>query len=524
MSVACFLVAAMFWSASAWARDAPETFRQLRRAFEEQHYDTVAEHGPALIRKGLPADELLETKRMVDASRFQLAVKEGTDASLSRYLSQEPNGTRLRDARQRLCDIREAAFGRVDARTAPRVEEWLLVCANTTRWSQVKVALAELHRAEDADDASGQLVEVRVTGTGTTLDEALRNGWQGAVSNVVGVLVDSETVVQNGQLIQDKVLTQSAGFVQSYKQGTVRAKDGLVEVEMTVAVRKTRLGLVLKRSGVAARTVDGSVYATAVTKARLASDTRKLMLKYLEPVFDGSLLRMSLEGAAEPELTPLGAFKLDQELGISIDGDAYAAMTASLREVVEGVAIRREEIFCDISGMALQCNATSSDEPDAVRVDIFRASPDAGDRVRGTRYVVPRASADLDALQRLRFDGGTVFRVGVRAIGANPQDVVTELAVHIGERATPSGMVARENTLPFAAGVALYPERTSRPSVPQHLLVMDRFMGPVRASPDFGTYTLESGTVLSWRGSFVLSEKELARVRTVRTQLSVVPR
>ena len=58
---------------------------------------------------------------------------------------------------------------------------------------------------------------VTVTGTGLTPTEAENDALRAAVENTLGVLVDSETLVQNSMLISDQIYTQSRGFVNDYK-------------------------------------------------------------------------------------------------------------------------------------------------------------------------------------------------------------------------------------------------------------------------------------------------------------------
>ena len=57
---------------------------------------------------------------------------------------------------------------------------------------------------------------VTVTGRGITPSEAENDALRAAVENTVGVLVDSETLVQNGMLISDQIYTQSRAFVNEY--------------------------------------------------------------------------------------------------------------------------------------------------------------------------------------------------------------------------------------------------------------------------------------------------------------------
>ena len=57
---------------------------------------------------------------------------------------------------------------------------------------------------------------VTVTGTGTTSSEAENDALRAAVENTLGVLVDSNTLVQNSTLINDEIYMHSRGFVTDY--------------------------------------------------------------------------------------------------------------------------------------------------------------------------------------------------------------------------------------------------------------------------------------------------------------------
>ena len=64
--------------------------------------------------------------------------------------------------------------------------------------------------------ATASAKNVTVTGTGITPSDAENDALRAAVENTVGVLVDSETLVQNSILISDQIYTQSRGFVNDY--------------------------------------------------------------------------------------------------------------------------------------------------------------------------------------------------------------------------------------------------------------------------------------------------------------------
>ena len=53
--------------------------------------------------------------------------------------------------------------------------------------------------------------------TAQARDRALENALRTAVEQVIGTMVDSETLVKNNQLLSDKIYTQTAGYVSDYK-------------------------------------------------------------------------------------------------------------------------------------------------------------------------------------------------------------------------------------------------------------------------------------------------------------------
>lgn len=58
---------------------------------------------------------------------------------------------------------------------------------------------------------------VTVTGEGTDEYEATQDAFRMAVEKAVGVLVDSQTLVEKNMVIQDNIYTQSRGFITDYK-------------------------------------------------------------------------------------------------------------------------------------------------------------------------------------------------------------------------------------------------------------------------------------------------------------------
>jgi hypothetical protein len=79
-------------------------------------------------------------------------------------------------------------------------------------------------------------------GEGETKDEAVKRALRTAVEQGVGVLVDSETLVENKELLNDKIYTEVKGYVVSYKVLEETEEEGLfsTKVEAIVSLENLR--------------------------------------------------------------------------------------------------------------------------------------------------------------------------------------------------------------------------------------------------------------------------------------------
>ncbi len=82
-----------------------------------------------------------------------------------------------------------------------------------------------------------QTSTVTATGMGPSKKEATSDAQRQAIEQAVGALVDSSTLVQNFQLVDDKIMSKSRGYVKSYKVlSEKQASDGQWEVTIEAVV------------------------------------------------------------------------------------------------------------------------------------------------------------------------------------------------------------------------------------------------------------------------------------------------
>ena len=127
---------------------------------------------------------------------------------------------------------------------------------------------------------SAQLVDVIAVGVGLTQDEAMKAANKAAVEQVVGTMVDASTLVENDELVEDRILTYSAGLIADSKIIGTPKKDanGLVTLKVKATVRKTALREKLVAAKLVSVELDGqSLWAQAVSAQDNLADAEAMI-------------------------------------------------------------------------------------------------------------------------------------------------------------------------------------------------------------------------------------------------------
>jgi hypothetical protein len=126
-------------------------------------------------------------------------------------------------------------------------------------------------------------VTVIAEGVGTIADEATKDALRNAVRQVVGTVVDAETLIKDDKIISDKVLTYSDGFVKTYKELNQFANKGLIRVRISAEVERRSVVAKLKENKVKVSEVDGKgLFAETVTDLEAAKNAKELLQKALK--------------------------------------------------------------------------------------------------------------------------------------------------------------------------------------------------------------------------------------------------
>ena len=192
---------------------------------------------------------------------------------------------------------------------------------------------------QSADGASPSEAIV-AEGVGSTPDEALKDAFRNAVRQVVGAVVDAETLIKDDQVIDDKVLTYSDGFIKKYDEvpGSRKSQGGLHRLKLKAVVERRSVVAKLKAANVAVKEVDGKgMFAEAVTQLDAERDAASLLKKQ----FDGFPQRLlSANVIGRPELEEKANDKATVRIQVRIEPDmeAYKTFVARLQPLLDKVA------------------------------------------------------------------------------------------------------------------------------------------------------------------------------------------
>lgn len=149
---------------------------------------------------------------------------------------------------------------------------FLLLIPFTLVWPQ-DISVEQERRVEITEDTR----QVVVSGIGIDRDSAIKQGLRAAVEQAIGVFLKSETIIENHITIEDKILSHSRGYVESFDIINEGAQADLYTVMLSVVVIVKQLESTLIEMQLYSRPIEGeSLFAKAYTKISETRDAAQL--------------------------------------------------------------------------------------------------------------------------------------------------------------------------------------------------------------------------------------------------------
>lgn len=193
-----------------------------------------------------------------------------------------------------------------------------------------------------APPSGPQTVTVEVEGVGKDADEARHDAYRMAVRQVLGSLVDSKTLVENDQLITDRVVVFSNGFVENVEpvpNGEIRESNGLIRIRLRASVQAGKLDESLRNNGI---TPSGSKVLVDNPRAQLASivseqDRKKNAREMFLALADGYPANCFTAAVGQPKILEVndGVAKCEVRVSISVKEKEYEEFASRLITFLE---------------------------------------------------------------------------------------------------------------------------------------------------------------------------------------------
>lgn len=196
-------------------------------------------------------------------------------------------------------------------------------------------------------EAAEETETVSAIGYGASVDEAKKDAVRNAIKQTVGELVGAETLVENDELVKDKILTLSNAVVTKTDYGEPKATgDGLWEVAVQALVKKGRLNQALEEVGIARGTVSGgSLAASLFSGKERVANAEKFFAERLKG-FPGNVVEAVMltknDGSPDIEVDSQSGHVF-ANVGVRVNMENYAKFTQALCELLGQVCLEQEQ-------------------------------------------------------------------------------------------------------------------------------------------------------------------------------------
>ena len=192
------------------------------------------------------------------------------------------------------------------------------------------------------------VVEVVATGHGANVDAAHKDAVRNAIKSVVGELVDAKTLVENDELVEDKILTLSNAVVEKAVRigQPIVTENGLLEVKINAFVKKGQLNHELEKIGISRGAVAGkTLINTSFTKKERIENAEEFLAErfagFPQNVVEAVVLTKQ-DGTPDIEFDePTGHAYAN--VGIRVNMENYTKWTQALQELLGKMCLDQEQ-------------------------------------------------------------------------------------------------------------------------------------------------------------------------------------
>jgi hypothetical protein len=201
----------------------------------------------------------------------------------------------------------------------------------------------------DTDPVLSDIVTAK--GQGSSEELAIASAFRQAVRQVIGVLIDSQTLIENDELIEDKIIAYSQGYIDSWETISSSDSNGIYSVKIKAVVQRREITRGLEEHIVQVTTsFDGESLFDATQEKLTAEINRKqtrekdfqaksdLLQQALKDL--PKLLRAEVQEPAAEDYDEAGE-KMRLVVRFGIDLEEYAVVKKRVIDVLEKIALEK---------------------------------------------------------------------------------------------------------------------------------------------------------------------------------------
>ena len=224
---------------------------------------------------------------------------------------------------------------------------FMVFCAFTTSFALFGQGVVTFDIG-NGTSAQPKTVKVQGRGIGVTRDSALKDAYRDAIERAIGVYVDAEQIVQNDELVSDKILTHSNAYIENYKIIKESTENNIITIRILASVKQDtltrKLSDVMPKQTFMIGNELRNIHAKNSTTEKRAADSEALLsnvIKDFNPVTH--LIRMNLSDN-KPLMVKMndGKERLFYRFKFFVDtAKYYNEFIPSLTKVLDQIAVKK---------------------------------------------------------------------------------------------------------------------------------------------------------------------------------------
>lgn len=204
------------------------------------------------------------------------------------------------------------------------------------------------------DTENNEIVEIEAEGFGEDVPSARKDAVRNAIKLAVGELVDAKTLIEKGELVEDKILSLSNAFVEKIETigEPTKSENGLISVKIKAAVKKGQLNERAQSIGIVTGSLSGESLSAVLFsgKERVANAEKFFDERFKD--FPGNVIEAKIlakdDGTPSIEVNGEGHVVAKVVLGINMTN--YTKFVNQLQELLSVICSKRESDIIAFEG------------------------------------------------------------------------------------------------------------------------------------------------------------------------------